>query len=52
MKSTEERLSEIREDPVKLKRAFNLIWMVSYGMLFLGALIIVGVLAYNFLGQA
>lgn len=49
MKSTEERLNEIREDPVKLKRAFNVIWIASYGMLVLGGLIIVAVLVYLYL---
>lgn len=42
--SLEDRLEEIRNDPVKLKRAFTLIWVVSYGMLILGAFIIVAVL--------
>lgn len=49
MKSTEERLNEIREDPVKLKRVFNAIWIASYGMLVLGGLIIVLVLVYLYL---
>lgn len=44
MKSIEERLEEIRDDPKKLKRSFNFIWIVSYGMLLLGAFIIIAVL--------
>ncbi len=49
MKSTEERLEEIRNDPVKLKRAFNAIWIAAYGMLVLGGLIIVAVLVTQYL---
>lgn len=49
MKSIEDRLDEIREDPVKRGRAFNAIWIISYGMLFLGAIIIVAVLAWTYL---
>ena len=44
VKSIEERLEEIQDDPVKLKRSFNFIWIVSYGMLMLGAFIIIAVL--------
>jgi hypothetical protein len=43
MKSLEERFEETVEDPVKLKRAFNLIWIVAYGMLILGFIIILWV---------
>lgn len=43
-KSMAERLSEIREDPKKLKRVFNIAWMAGYGMLILGFFIIVWVL--------
>ncbi len=43
-KTTAERLSEIREDPKKLKRLFNIIWIAGYGMLILGFFIIVWVL--------
>ena len=50
-KSMADRLKEIREDPVKLARAFKMIWMTSYGMLMLGIIIIVWVLyAEKFLG--
>ncbi len=49
MKSMEERIREIREDPVKLKRAFTAIWVASYSMLVLGAFIIVAVLIYSYL---
>ncbi|MDY0293053.1 MAG: hypothetical protein RBQ77_00570 [Candidatus Methanomethylophilaceae archaeon] len=44
MKSLEERFEEIQNDPVKKARAFKMIWIVSYGMLMLGAFIIVYVL--------
>ncbi|MGI6008803.1 MAG: hypothetical protein ACOX8X_01575 [Methanomethylophilus sp.] len=49
MKSIEDRLDEIREDPIKLKRAFTVIWVVAYGMLMLGAFIIIWVLADQWL---
>ncbi len=49
MKSMEERLTEIKEDPVKLKRTFNVIWIASYSMLMLGAFIIIGVLLMDLL---
>lgn len=44
MKSIEERLEEIKEDPVKLKRVFTVIWVAAYSMLILGAFIIIAVL--------
>lgn len=49
MKSMEERIEDIKEDPVKFRRAFNAVWMISYGMLVLGAILIVAVLAYGYL---
>ena len=49
MKSMEERIREIREDPVKLKRAFTAIWVISYGMLVLGAFLIIAVLISPYL---
>lgn len=49
MRSMEDRLTELEEDPEKRGRAFNAVWMISYGMLFLGAVIIVAVLAYTYL---
>lgn len=49
MKTAQERIEEIREDPVKLKRTFTIIWVAAYSMLILGAFIIVAVLAYNYL---
>ncbi len=39
-----ERVEEIREDPIKMKRVFTVIIAVSYAMLMLGAFIIIGVL--------
>lgn len=44
MKSIEERLEEIREDQVKLKRVFTIIWVAAYSMLIIGAILIVVVL--------
>lgn len=49
MKSMEERVAEIRDDPVKLKRAFTAIWVVAYGMLVLGAFLIIAVLLSAYL---
>lgn len=49
MKSMEERVAEIRDDPVKLKRAFIAIWVVAYGMLMLGAFLIIAVLLSAYL---
>lgn len=44
-----ERLEEIREDPVKFRRGFTAIWAISYGMLLLGAFLIIAVFALNWL---
>lgn len=49
MKSMEERVAEIRDDPVKLKRAFTAIWVAAYGMLMLGAFLIIAVLLSAYL---
>ena len=49
MKSIEDRLDDIREDPVKLRRAFKAVWIIAYGMLMLGAFIIIWVLAEQLL---
>lgn len=49
MKSWEDRLEEIKEDPVKLRRVFNLVWGVAYGMLMLGAFLIILVFATDLL---
>lgn len=49
MKSIQERLEEIREDPVKLKRAFIAIWVIAYGMLILGAFLIIAILISSYL---
>lgn len=43
MKSFQERIREIRKDPVKLKRAFMGAWAVAYGMLILGFILIIWV---------
>ena len=49
MRSIRERLEEIMEDPVKLKRWYTVIWAISYGMLVLGAFLIIAVFALNML---
>lgn len=49
MKSFEERWEEIKEDPVKLKRVFTIIWVSAYSMLMLGAFIIIWALARTYL---
>lgn len=49
MKSLEDRLDEIKEDPVKLRRTFTTIWVIAYGMLILGAFIIIWILAEQLL---
>ncbi|MBQ7621427.1 MAG: hypothetical protein IJV47_04305 [Candidatus Methanomethylophilaceae archaeon] len=43
MKSLEERYEETIQDPKKLKRFFTLTWIVAYGMLILGFIIILWV---------
>ena len=47
MKSLEERMDEIREDPVKLRRVFTAIWVIAYGMLLLGAFIMIAVFIWG-----
>ncbi|MCQ2085556.1 MAG: hypothetical protein MJZ21_05365 [archaeon] len=47
MKSLRERIEEIMEDPVKLKRWYTVIWAISYGMLVLGAFLIIAVFAMD-----
>ena len=47
MRSLEDRLEEAKQDPVKVKRAFTAIWVISYAMLMLGAFVIIGVLIYD-----
>jgi predicted nucleic acid-binding Zn ribbon protein len=48
VRSTKERVDEITEDPVKLKRAFTFVWAVAYGMLILGLILIVYFLVQGF----
>jgi cell division septal protein FtsQ len=43
MKSLEDRYEEMKEDPKKLRRFFNITWIVAYGMLILGFIIILWV---------
>ncbi len=49
MKSLKERLEGILEDPVKTRRGFTAIWLISYGMLVFGAFLIIAVFALNWL---
>ena len=49
MKSLRERVEGIWEDPIKVRRAFTLIWAISYGMLVLGAFLTIAVFALNWL---
>jgi len=42
--SLEDRYLEIKNDPKKRARAFKVIWLVGYGMLMLGAFLIVYIL--------
>ena len=44
MKSWAERIEGLRKDPEKFRKTFNAIWIIAYGMLFLGLLIMVWVL--------
>jgi hypothetical protein len=41
MKSIEDIYLDIKNDPVKLARAFKIIWIVSYSMLLLGFILII-----------
>ncbi len=43
-KSMEERVEDVVKDPVKFKRLFTFAWLVAYGMLILGFIIILWVL--------
>jgi len=40
---------EIREDPVKLKRVFTVIWVSAYSMLIIGSFIIIWFLSKVYL---
>jgi len=39
--SLEDRYIAIRDDPEKRGKAFKIVWLVSYGMLLLGAILTV-----------
>ena len=43
-KSMEERIEDMMEDPKKFKRFFTVAWLVAYGMLIVGFIIIIWVL--------
>lgn len=47
MKSFPERFEDMRKDPVKLKRVFTAVWVIAYGMLILGFILIIWVLLYG-----
>ena len=49
MKSLEDRYFEIRNDPVKLARFFKITWIAAYSMLILGFILIIWVLAEEYL---
>ena len=42
--SLEDRYFDIKNDPKKRARAFKVIWLASYGMLLMGAFLIVYIL--------
>ncbi len=44
MRSIEDIYLDIKNDPVKLARAFKIVWIVSYSMLILGFILIIWVL--------
>lgn len=41
MRSLAERWEEMQEDPAKMRRVFTVIWAAAYGMLMLGAFLVV-----------
>jgi len=43
VRSFDERWTEIREDPKKLKRLFTVVWVIAYSMLILGFVIILAI---------
>ncbi|MEA4978215.1 MAG: hypothetical protein VB016_06715 [Methanomassiliicoccaceae archaeon] len=49
MRSFGEVWDEIREDPVKLKRVFTVIWVSAYSMLMIGSFIIIWFLSKVYL---
>ena len=49
MRSFGEVCDEIREDPVKLKRVFTVIWVSAYSMLMIGSFIIIWFLSKVYL---
>lgn len=44
MRSVRDRIDETMDDPKKLRRAFNIIWVIAYSMLIIGFILIVLVL--------
>jgi len=46
VRSIRDRIDETMEDPKKLKRAFNVGWIIAYSMLIFGFLLIIWVLIY------
>ncbi len=49
MKSLEERYEDVIEDPKKIKKAFNIIWIIAYSMLILGFILILWVFLQEYL---
>ncbi|MDR3282537.1 MAG: hypothetical protein LBS92_02870 [Candidatus Methanoplasma sp.] len=43
MRSLKERIGSVTEDPIKLRRAFTVGWIISYLMLILGFILMVWV---------
>ena len=46
MRSVKSRVEDVKEDPKKLRMVFTLIWVVAYGMLILGGLVMIWVFLY------
>jgi len=44
MKSMDDRIEELTEDPERFKRFFTVAWIVAYSMLILGFAIIIWIL--------
>lgn len=44
----EDKYYEIKDDPKKRAKAFKVVWIVSYSMLLLGAVLIVWALAQGY----
>ena len=47
MRSIRDRVDDITEDPMKMKRVFTFIWVVAYAMMILGFILIIWVFFNN-----